>query len=404
MTKWNRANLPNCVINITERQNYDEAHLDSFIDGANSVFAKGGDDAEAIAAGISQASEITNASTMPKVYYCRHLEPGFVKHKAERYKITAEAMKKMMPTFAGKPVFVGHQQVPVDHIENQADGYVADCFYNPLDGWCWSKFIATSDAAHDAIAKGYKVSNAFVPTETKGGGRDHDIDYTKELVNARYTHLAIVPVPKYDEAMILTPEGFKSYNDARSKELTELQNSKEKGKMSIKKIFKNSRTEVTNSAEIDDTCELELASGKTISIGDMVKIVEEKELQNAADAAKKVKDAANTGVDLKKTVKVNGKDITIEELMNKAEEIEKENSESEADKAAKADQKVKDDAKAAADAKKKTEKEEEELKNSSNFKNLDKAGANKKAVKIHTTSDGVQRGSSKYGSNNKTKE
>ncbi len=173
-----------------------------------------------------------NEKRFPKRYYARHIKEGLV-HYLENgqdnlYLVTNDALKKMNASFEGKPLYIRH----VDKAEPDTGvGYVVKSFYNEFDGAWWAEIMA-NDEAQSYIEKGWAVSNAYLPTELGSGGSYHDISYSKEIKNGVYNHLALVDNPRYEEAVIMTPEEFKNYNDGRKQELEQLKNSKEKDMLS----------------------------------------------------------------------------------------------------------------------------------------------------------------------------
>lgn len=145
-----------------------------------------------------------------------------------RILILENALKKMDPSFEGCPVFVHHNpDFDYENVESEADGYVVESFFNQLDGKHWSKFIVISDEGFDAVKRKWKLSNAYSGTSFSNGGQWHGVDYSKEITQGRYEHLALVPNPRYEESMILTPEEFKEYNAGKEAELLRLANSKD---------------------------------------------------------------------------------------------------------------------------------------------------------------------------------
>lgn len=174
---------------------------------------------------------LTNAKTFPEVWYGLHFCPGVAEYtepNKEPYRvfISEETAKQMDPTFAGKPVYLEHvDAVNLEKLQNEADGYVAESFYNPADGKHWVKFIVVSDRAKQALQSGYRLSNAYVPLQLAAGGLWHAVEFSKEIINAEYEHLAIVKNPRYEESIILSPEEFKKYNEEKDLELKRLANS-----------------------------------------------------------------------------------------------------------------------------------------------------------------------------------
>jgi len=307
-----------------------------------------------------------NAKEEPKVFYCKHIAPGVCAYADETILIGEETLKEMDKTFAGKPIYVNHQKVDLETIQQDADGYVAESFYLPEDGTHWAKIIIVSDKGHEAIRKGWKVSNAYVPDEFGVGGEWHNVPYNREVMKAHYTHLALVDNPRYEEAEVLTPEDFKKYKEEKRAQLKALENNKEpKGEgKTMFKLFK--KTAVTNSDDLSKVM-VELSNGSAVSIGEMVNSVE-KEL--------KEKEEANKCNDLlEDVVKVNGEDMKVADLVAEYEKLSKKNKcneeddeEKKAKKASKknADEDKKDEEKKDADEEKDKEgkegKEEKESK------------------------------------------
>ena len=140
--------------------------------------------------------DITNAKQFPKCFYAKHMETGLAGYETETILIDTDNLKTMIPTFVGKPVYVRHQEVDLDTMKDKACGYVTDSFYNELDGWLWVKILITDDDGFLAIANGWSVSNAYVPTEWGAGGTHHNCPYDRKIIGGEFTHLAIVPDPR----------------------------------------------------------------------------------------------------------------------------------------------------------------------------------------------------------------
>jgi len=270
-----------------------------------------------------------NAKNLPIVMFARHMQSGVARYDEQMILVDTETIKSMCPSFAGKPVFVGHDSKvaafmsgETDEMPDQVDGYVADCFYNELDGWLWSKIIVTSDAGIEAVKKGWRVSNAYLPTEVGQGGTHHNVDYHQKIVNAEFTHLAIVPDPRYEDAVLMTPEAFKNYQTDQKERLNELQNSKQTGarKMAFK-LFKNKKEEVET---VDNDTMVELSNGKSVSLKEIINAVEKAETKNS--------EAEKEKVNMNAKVQVGNSSMTISELVNKYSDLMEKENESEAEK------------------------------------------------------------------------
>lgn len=293
----------------------------------------------------------SNAKQEPRIFYAKHIAPGVCGYEDETVFLSEDALRKMDKTFAGKPIYVNHQKVNLDNLQEQADGYVVESFYLPEDGAHWTKNIVVSDKGHEAIGKGWAVSNAYIPDEFGAGGEWHNVPYDREITDAHYTHLAIVENPRYEEATIMTPEEFKTYKESKREQLKQLENSKnQKGEKRMNwKLFE--RKEVTNSEEIANKM-VELSNGSTVSIREMINAVEED--------LKEKKDKCNDT--LEEVVKVNGEDMKVSDLIKAYEKNAKKNEDEEdKEKKEKKDADDKDeDKKEDKKASKKNESEEED--------------------------------------------
>lgn len=317
-----------------------------------------------------------NAKEEPKVFYCKHIAPGVCAYADETILIGEEALKEMDKTFAGKPIYVNHQKVDLENIQQEADGYVAESFYLPEDGSHWAKMIIVSDKGHEAIRKGWKVSNAYVPDEFGIGGEWHNIPYNREVMKAHYTHLALVDNPRYEEAVVMTPEDFKTYKESKREQLKQLENSKnQKGEKRMNwKLFE--RKEVTNSEDIANKM-VELSNGSTVSIREMINAVEE-------DLKEKEEKEAKQNETLESVVKVNGEDMKVADLIKEYESKCNKCNEDEEDK-----EKEKEEKKSKKNLKKNAEegKDEEEKKDSEEEEKDKEEKESKKNVKKNEGED-----------------
>lgn len=267
-----------------------------------------------------------------RIFYCKHIAPGVCAYQDETIFIGEETLKNMDKSFAGKPIFINHQTVNPETEKQDAVGYVVESFYLPEDGTHWAKLLILEDKAQEVIKNGWKVSNAYQPTQFGVGGEWHNVPYNREVTDAYYTHLALVENPRYEEAEIMTPEQFKQYKEAKKSQLEQLQNSKpeeNKSKQGDRKMnFKLwKKQEVTNSDDISNVM-VELSNGSTVSIGEMVNSVE-KDIKEKEDK----KNACHNEDVLEKIVKVNGEDMTVKDLVAAFEKKDKKNEDEDKEKA-----------------------------------------------------------------------
>lgn len=345
--------------------------------------------------------KITNASQKPRRYFGLHMTEGVAEYRElgktpERIFIGENTIKNMDPTFEGCPVYVQHvDSVNLENIQTEADGYVVRSFFNAADGKHWCEFVVVSDKGHEAIAKKWKLSNAYIPKEMVGGGLWHGVEYSKEVKIGEYEHLAIVPNPRYEESVIMSPEEFKAYNGQKEEELKRLTNSK-KGEKGMLKFFK--REKVENSADLEAMV-VTLPKSKvemsiTQLVNEMDEIMENEDEPVMANGEHKVKVGEEEMTVNQLVEKYNGmcaekKNMGDEEAKKKALDL-----------AAHEDEEMKKNEDEPVEEKKENQEEKEEKKENSHFETLKNAP---KAVngfnRIETSDEKVARGKKKYGSN-----
>jgi hypothetical protein len=371
---------------------------------------------------------IKNAKSLPQVFYGLHMVEGVAEYaepEKEAYRILVgeSAIKNMDPTFQGKPVYVDHvDEVNLDQIQTEADGYVLDSFYNKLDGKHWVKFIVVSDRGKDAIQRGWKLSNAYFPKSFIAGGLWHGVEYSKEVTSGEYEHLAIVKNPRYEESIILTPDEFKKYNAEKELELTQLSNSKttkERTHMGLPKLNIFKRTKVENSNDLDGLM-VELPKSKIempltqvvdeldviknmhgyangehlVKVNDLVK--KHMELSNEMEKLKAAKESEETEV-AEDEVGDRGGDTSLDND-EAADEHATENADDEAEK-----KKALEEKEAEAETKKNAlaaaaEKKAQAAKKAAALKNAHLRDPDEEVATVALMEDQIARGRSRYGS------
>jgi hypothetical protein len=278
------------------------------------------------------AAEQHNAKQMPRIFYAKHMQPGLAEYSNERILVDTDALKSMIPSFVGKPVYINHQAVDLEKLKENAAGYVTDSFYNEADGWAWVKMLAIDDELYQAISNGWSVSNAYIPTTHSPGGTQHNVAYNRKINTAEFTHLAVVQNPRYEQACILTPEQYKVYQEKKLQQLAELKNSKsapQKGANSMFKIFKNKPEET----ELDKDSMITLSNGKHVSLGEMVAAYENSMAEDEAEKAK-AEAEAKAKAEAEAAEKAEGeKENSVEKLAEKLKALEEKCNSLEAEKA-----------------------------------------------------------------------
>jgi hypothetical protein len=152
----------------------------------------------------------------PKSYKIRFIEPGLISYEdqeAGTVLVEKSALDRMAATFKGCPViFVPEHHNDADKSTafnfddvgaNPPSGIVSGMPYWGDDGWQWVDVLIWDEAAQEAIAKGFNASCAYIVDEEGEGGERNGLAYNAEITNGHYIHMAIVPRPRYNEAMIL---------------------------------------------------------------------------------------------------------------------------------------------------------------------------------------------------------
>lgn len=337
---------------------------------------------------VIKIEKILNAREKPSVYYCRHMQTGVAEYEDERIFIDLPTILKMMPSMKGCPVYVLHvDDVDLQNLQETADGYVSRCFYNEKDGWVWAEFIVVSDDAQRVVREGWSVSNAYLPLQSKSGGTWHNVDYNREITEAEFTHLALVPNPRYEDARIFTQEEFTAYQETLTNELKSLHNSKEETKTEDKqmfKLFKNTKEEVTS---IDAETMIELQNGKEVSIAEMIEAVQNAKKNEAEEEKEKMNMDAE--------IEVGDEKMPLKELVNRYSNMCKKNAEMEVE-VEEEDLENADDEEEKANAEEVAkEEEEQQKKNDKHFKELMNADKNPVVKKQYV--NGEKLGSQRYG-------
>jgi hypothetical protein len=312
----------------------------------------------------------------PRVYSCNFIEPGLVSYEEQglgKCFVSKETLDKMNATFVGKPVVLAKDHVdgmkPED-FEKVAVGVVTRTYFNEQDGWFWADFIPWDDKVRKQIDdEGYSVSCAYkVLSASDKGGIRNNIKFDQEVLEGEYTHLAIVPNPRYNGARII---------------LNSLQGGTMKFKAWIKRLpaaLKNAIATAESSIDID---------GEKVPMKDIVSSVEEEQAESAEKAKKEAEAKAAADKEEPKeedlgeesTLTIGGKEVKIADAVNcyKNRKARKNAADVEAKKKADeeaATKKAEEEKKNAEDAEKK--KKDEEAKAAADKETADKAEKEKK--------------------------
>lgn len=150
----------------------------------------------------------------PKRYRALHITPGVVDYtdgdQRETVLIRKPVLDEMNRSFLGKPVFnYTHKVVDIknafdftsEEIEEHAVGIISEVGYDVDTGYYFADMMIWDEETQDNIAKGYGVSNAYVP-EVGPGGDYNNVPYDEEVIGGEYDHMAVVENPRYGDVKI----------------------------------------------------------------------------------------------------------------------------------------------------------------------------------------------------------
>ena len=365
-----------------------------------------------------------STATWPESFKARHMEPGLVHYSDDgpldpvtkqpsgaTYLIKKETIGRARESLRNKPITVLHQKVnPQDFSEGKVSGIISRAWCNADDGWDWVDFSVWDEKAKEQCHRGYQVSCAHRPTEyDMTPGTWHNIPYDGEILDFVYTHVAIVPNPRYEGSKILC-------------------NSTGGGNMinKLKTLF--NWKGVSHSVELDNKIEIDLGNGTKVLLPELVNSFKagqaDKERQELVNAARTLTDdmvISIDGVDVASIKDLKASYLRAEEKRNasECEKAEKEKAEKEAEEKKNAEeQEAKEKAEKEAEekknaeeqeAKEKAEKEAEEKKNatdSRHFEDLKSAAQQRntpldlKGTAPESTQDRLNRGKAMFGGQN----
>lgn len=257
-------------------------------------------------AGVASDRSDDTDDGWPQSFPFRFIEPGLVNYDDSgkgTVLVKKEVLDRMAQTLVDKPVINNeHRDVsPDDYKNGKNDGIVKSVSYNAATGWFEGVMSVWDQETKKNCRNGFATSCAYNVKDWGPGGIHNNISYDAEVLDGKYEHLAIVPNPRYEGATISL-----------------MQNSKGGSKMKINLWpFKKGETKpLENAVEIDtEKASVEVAPGKNVPLGDMIKVFnsvekkreEEEALKNAKPVALTEDDLVDVG---------GGKKVTVRELRN----------------------------------------------------------------------------------------
>ncbi len=344
-------------------------------------------------------------------FYGMHFYPGVAEYSepgkdSYRVFLNEDTIRKMDSSFEGKPVYVHHVDgvtQKLDDLRGEVDGWVVRSFYNAADGKHWCEFLVVSEKGLKAIRGGMRLSNAyFQKSAIEKKGQWNGVSYAKEITNGEYEHLAIVPNPRYEESVVMTPDQFKKYNEDKHLELSRLTNSHQEGESVMKlSIFK--REKVENSVDLAATFVSLPKSKRELTIAQMAEELDYDGKAPIANASHLVKvgEETHSVSDLVALVAAQKEEIeTLKNAKKNKEDDEEcvENKEDEEDPMENEEDEDEKEKKAAMEAAKKEKKENAKEKNEALKNAAAKAKAAVDVPEIVLGHHAVTLGKQRYGS------
>jgi hypothetical protein len=286
-----------------------------------------------------------NFDGCPKRYRAEYIEPGIVNYEDEgqgKVFVSGEALSRMCKSFIGKPVVnAAHRDLTFKEAfklsdedkESLADGIVYNCGILGT-GWGFADMIVWDlETQKNIDQKKFSISCAYVPTEEGPNGKWHNFDYDEEVKNGNYTHMAIVPNPRYERSKIyeLPKEYQNSLADGIIEAYYKLQK-ENKNNMAKNKIFKffmpkknegekkdetkKPEEETKNNVDEKPADEMINAEDSMIEIdGSQVSLADLIKTYQAEQAEMATKESTNNVLTPEDEVEVDGKKVLVGELV-----------------------------------------------------------------------------------------
>lgn len=146
----------------------------------------------------------------------RHIQTGIVGYPEMKHPISGkqginilvekDVLDTMRPTMKGKPIFNwAHRSGDVSEAlaKGEAVGVMTSSYWNGDDAWEHCDYFVWDKEAKANCRNGFRLSNAWKEDEIEWTPGVHNgTPYDGRLKAAHYTHMAIVPNPRYEGAVI----------------------------------------------------------------------------------------------------------------------------------------------------------------------------------------------------------
>jgi hypothetical protein len=131
------------------------------------------------------------------------IEKGVCTYQDEVVYLNQDTLEKCVRDIKGKPVIIKHQRgINPDNMQQHAVGYVTGAGFDEFNASFSCDFVLFDEEAKSKIANGWSVSCAYLPKAFGQGGTWHNTAYDREITDLEFTHLALVPDPRYEDAKV----------------------------------------------------------------------------------------------------------------------------------------------------------------------------------------------------------
>lgn len=162
-----------------------------------------------VASLMAERKNSSRPTVAAKLYEGNFMEPGLCWYEdisgSGNCLVRKPAIDDALPTIIGIPMVDKRHRTPrPDQFRQEADGVVVSGWYNSADGHYYSRFLVwdpvlQADCDEGAESGKYALSCAYDPIDaTETGGLWHMIPYEGEITKLKFTHMAVVNVPRYD--------------------------------------------------------------------------------------------------------------------------------------------------------------------------------------------------------------
>ena len=260
----------------------------------------------------------------PKKHFAIFLIPGLCSYEDKGdgvWLFQKTAIDHSVGSFIGKPVQIGHGE------GNQVVGYVCDVKFDEYLGAYVADFFLLDEQAEGMVSSGDHFPSCGYTVEEQGeGGIYNQLEYSMEVLKANFTHLAIVDSPRYSCGT------FDFYNEntpnSVDKPKLELKAINSGGRMATKKNTANNESG-TEEEKKDEATQAENGSNPESdatatnstegeSVLDKVVITPKGEMpiNELVEKFKKiVADNAKRIIDENESLDIDGKSVTVKEMV-----------------------------------------------------------------------------------------